>query len=105
MWSLNCPTVAPGLLTLVAGQSFSVGRPGTDAAVQPTLVLNDFNSISRGIHATVTAHLDSLGNPALTVADSSTHGVGGTSWGSIRAPCINAPRLTYRLSSFVATLE
>ena len=76
MWSLACPTVAPGVLTLVAGQSVSAGRPGTDA-IQPTLVLNDYNSISRGIHATVTAHLDSLGKPALTVTDSSTHGVGG----------------------------
>ena len=84
MWTLTCPTVAP-VLTLVAGQSFSVGRPGTDAAIQPTLVLHEFNSISRGIHATVSAHLDSLGNPALTVTDSSTHGVSGIRRGA--RPC------------------
>ena len=80
MWSFTSPGCSERV-TLVAGQSFTVGRPKGDEFC-PTLVLLDYNSVSRGAHATVTARLDGSGFPLLEVADSSTHGVslfGGSS--------------------------
>ena len=86
MWRISSVSIAhPEVLTLIAGQSFTVGRVGGQAGAQgPTLTLSQYNSVSRGTHATVTARLDESGSPVLDVTDSSTHGV--SLWLSLHCP-------------------